>query len=134
MFLNLYLKRKERETSREVPQSQTGTLPRPQSSVKYGFRYNLLQECIQTDVIFLYQRTVSAIKFRKRRTKKKLIEKSRECQITNRSHSHTPRGRGNRENQTSANQTTVRNALRLALYSQSKIIAMLKGLKNARTK
>ena len=41
---------------------------------------------------------------------------------------------GNRQNQTSANQTNVRKALRLALSSPSELIAMLKGLKNTRTK
>ena len=131
MFLNLYLKRKERETSREVPQSQTGALPRPQSSVKYGFRYNLLQECIQTDVIFLYQRTVSAI-----------ISKTPYKEEVNRkvqgvpNHKpqpfpHTKRKRKQRKpNKRKSNNRTKR----LALYSRSEIIAMLKGLKNARTK
>ena len=42
----------------------------------------------------------------------------------------TPRGRGSIQNQTSANQTAVRKALRLALSSPSKVIAMLKELKN----
>ena len=37
--------------------------------------------------------------------------------ITNRSPSQTPRGRGNRQIQTSTNQTNVRKALRLALFS-----------------
>ena len=54
--------------------------------------------------------------------------------ITNRSPSQTPRGRGNRQNQTSANRTNVRKALTLALSSPSEVIAMLKGLKNTRTK
>ena len=39
------------------------------------------------------------------------------------------RGRGNRQIQTSANQTNARKALRLALSSPSEVIAMLKGLK-----
>ena len=47
----------------------------------------------------------------------------------NKSPSQTPRGRGNRQIQTSTNQTNVRNALRLALSSPSEAIAMLKGLK-----
>ena len=38
------------------------------------------------------------------------------------------------DNQTSANGTNVRKALRLALSSPSEVIAMLKGLKNPRTK
>ena len=37
------------------------------------------------------------------------------------------------ENQTSANRTNVRKALRSALSSPSEVIAMLKGLKNIRT-
>ena len=49
--------------------------------------------------------------------------------IANRSPSQTPRGRGNRQNQTSANRTNVRKALRLALFSPSEAVAMLKGLK-----
>ena len=52
--------------------------------------------------------------------------------ITNRSPSQTPRGRGNRQIQTSTNQTNVRKALRLALSSPSEVIAMLKGLKNTK--
>ena len=36
--------------------------------------------------------------------------------------------------QTSTNRTNVRKALRLALSSPSEVIAMLKGLKNTRTK
>ena len=44
------------------------------------------------------------------------------------------RGRRNRQNQTSANRTNIRKALRLALISPSEVIAMLKGLKNTRTK
>ena len=43
-------------------------------------------------------------------------------------------GRGNRQIQTSTNRTNVRKALRLALSSLSEVIAILKGLKNARTK
>ena len=46
----------------------------------------------------------------------------------------TPRGRGNRQIQTSTNQTNVRKALKLALSSPSEVIAVLKGLKNTRTK
>ena len=38
------------------------------------------------------------------------------------------------EEETSTNQTNVRKALRLALSSPSEVIAMLKGLKNTRTK
>ena len=38
------------------------------------------------------------------------------------------------KNQTSANRTNVRKALRLAISSPSEVIAMLKGLKNTRTK
>ena len=41
---------------------------------------------------------------------------------------------GNRQIQTSTNQTNVRKALRVALSSPSEVIAMLKGLKNTRTK
>ena len=66
--------------------------------------------------------------------KKKVRETSRGDPITNRSPSQTPRGRGNRQNQTSANRTNVRQALRLALSSPGEVIAMLKGLKNTRTK
>ena len=54
--------------------------------------------------------------------------------ITNRSPSQTPRGRGNRQIQTSTNRVDVRKALRLALSSSSEVIAILKGLKNTRTK
>ena len=54
--------------------------------------------------------------------------------ITNRSPSQTQRGRGNKQNQTSANLTNVRKAPRLALSSPSEVIAMLKGLTNTRTK
>ena len=54
--------------------------------------------------------------------------------ITNRSPSQTPRGRGNRQIQSSTNRTNVRKALTLALSSPSEVIAMLKGLKNTRTK
>ena len=53
--------------------------------------------------------------------------------ITNHSSFQTPRGRGNRQNQTSANRTNVQKTLRSALSSPSKVIAMLKGLKNTRT-
>ena len=54
--------------------------------------------------------------------------------ITNRSPSQIPRGRENRQNQTSANRTNARKALRLTLSSPSVLIAMLKGPKNTRTK
>ena len=40
----------------------------------------------------------------------------------------------NRQNQTSANRTNERKALRLALSSPSEVIAMLKGLKNTKRK
>ena len=49
---------------------------------------------------------------------------------TSRSQSKTPRGRGNRQNQTNANRTNVRKAL----SSPSEVIATLKGLKNTLTK
>ena len=55
-------------------------------------------------------------------------------QLTNFTPSQTPKGRGNRQNQTSANRTNVRKALRLALTSPSEVIAKLKGLKNTRIK
>ena len=48
--------------------------------------------------------------------------------------SQTPRGRGNRQNQTSVNRPDVRKAKRLSLSSQGEVIAMLKGLKNTRTR
>ena len=65
----------------------------------------------------------------------KMYEKSPgSATITNRSPSQTPRGRGNRQIQTSTNRTNVRKALRLALSSPGEVIAMLKGLKNTRTK
>ena len=54
--------------------------------------------------------------------------------ITKRSPSQTPRGRENKQNQTSANRTNVRKAQRLALSSQSEVIAMLKGLKTKQKK
>ena len=66
--------------------------------------------------------------------KKRVREKSREC------HNYKPqpfpdqRGKGNRQIQTSTNRTNVRKALRLALSSPSEVIAILKGLKNTRTK
>ena len=41
---------------------------------------------------------------------------------------------GNRQIQTSTNRTNLRKALRLALSSPSEVIAILKGLKNTRTK
>ena len=65
---------------------------------------------------------------------KKVREKSRECHNQNRSPSQTPRGRGNQQIQPSTNRTNVRKALRLALSSPNEVIAMLKGLKNTRTK
>ena len=65
---------------------------------------------------------------------KKVRKSPGSATITNRSPSQTPRGRGNRQNQTGANQTNVRKALRIALSSPSEVIAMLKGLKNTRTK
>ena len=52
--------------------------------------------------------------------------------MTNRSPSQTPRGRGNKQNQTSANRTNARKALRLALSSSSEVITMLKGPKPTR--
>ena len=54
--------------------------------------------------------------------------------ITNRSPSQTLRGRENRQIQTSTNWTNVRKALGLALSSPSEVIAMIKVLKNTRTK
>ena len=54
--------------------------------------------------------------------------------ITNRSPYKTPRGRESRQIQTSTNRTNVQKALRFALSSPSEVIAMLKGLKNTRTK
>ena len=61
--------------------------------------------------------------------KKKVRESQGSATITNRSPSQTPRGRGNRQNQTSAHRTNVRKAPRLALSSPSEVIAMQKGLK-----
>ena len=49
-------------------------------------------------------------------------------------HPRHKKGRDNGQKQASANQTTVRKALRLALSSPSEVIAMLKRLKNTRTK
>ena len=66
--------------------------------------------------------------------KKRVREKSRECHSHKPRPSQTPRGRGNRQIQTSTNRTNVRKALRLALSSPSEVIAMPKGLKNSRTK
>ena len=54
-----------------------------------------------------------------------------ECHNHIRSPSQTPR---RRQNQTRANQTNVRKALRLAPSSQSEVIAMLKGLKKHKKK
>ena len=66
---------------------------------------------------------------------KKKVTKSRgNATITNRSPSQTLRGRGNRQIQTSTNRTNVQKALRSALSSPSEVIAMIKGLKNTRTK
>ena len=62
---------------------------------------------------------------------KKVRENPGSATITNRSPSQTPRGRGNRQIQTSTN---ILKALRLALSSPSEVIAILKGLKNTRTK
>ena len=58
-------------------------------------------------------------------TQNKVRDKSRECH----NHKQQRRGRGNRQNQTSANRTNVQKALRLAISSTSEVIAMLKGLK-----
>ena len=61
---------------------------------------------------------------------KKRLEKSPgSATITSRSPFQTPRGRGNKQNQTNTNQTNVRKALRLTLSSPSEVIAMLQGLK-----
>ena len=68
------------------------------------------------------------------KNKKRQEKNPRSATSTNRSPSQTPRERGNRQNQTSANRTNVRKALRLALSSPSEVTAMLKGLKNTRTK
>ena len=65
---------------------------------------------------------------------KKVKQSQKSDIITSRSPSQTPRGRGNRQNQTSANRTNVRKALRLALSSPSEVIAMLKGLKKKSTR
>ena len=70
----------------------------------------------------------------KRRGMQKMVrETSREC------HNHKPQpfpdtGRGNRQIKTSTNRTNVRKAPGLALSSPSEVIALLKGLKNTRTK
>ena len=48
-------------------------------------------------------------------SQKKVRESQGSATITNRSPSQTPRGRGNRQIQTSTNRTNVRKALRLAL-------------------
>ena len=68
---------------------------------------------------------------RKKKSLKKKVrgQSSGSATITNRSPSQTPRGRGNRQIQTSTNRTNVRKALRLALSSPSEVIAILKGLK-----
>ena len=67
-------------------------------------------------------------------SKKNVWEKSRECHNHKTQPFPDPRGRGNQQIQTSTNQTNVRKALRLALSSPSEVIAILKGLKNTRTK
>ena len=46
----------------------------------------------------------------------------------------TKRKSPNKQNQTSANQTNVRKAISLVLSFPGEVIAMLKGLKNTRTK
>ena len=71
--------------------------------------------------LFLYPYEAGFVK------KNKVREKSRKCHNQNRSPSQTPRGRENRQIQTSTNQTNVRKALRLALSFPSEVIAMLKG-------
>ena len=71
------------------------------------------------------------------KSKKKLDRQScesRECTITSYSPSQTPRGRENRQNQTTANRTNVRKALILTLSFPSEVNAMLKRLKNTSTK
>ena len=74
---------------------------------------------------------ISAVKYGGKSAKCIKVRKSPgRATITNRSPSQTPRGRGNGQIQTSTNRTNVRKALRLALSS----IAILKGLKNTRTK
>ena len=50
-------------------------------------------------------------------------EKSVSVTFTNCSPSQTPRGRGDRQNQTSANRTNVRKALRLALSSPTSVVS-----------
>ena len=62
---------------------------------------------------------------------KKVREKFREC------HNHKPQpfpDPKRKRKPTSTNRTNVRKALRLTLSSPSKVIAILKGLKNTRTK
>ena len=62
---------------------------------------------------------------------KKVREKSRE------SHNHKPQpfpDTKRKRKPTNPNRTNVRKALKLALSSPSEVIAMLKGLKNTRTK
>ena len=56
-----------------------------------------------------------------RLNKKKVRESPWSATITNRSPSQTPRGRENRQIQTSTNRTNVRKALRLALSSPSEV-------------
>ena len=71
---------------------------------------------------------------KKKKKKKKKREKSRKC------HNHKPqpfpdiKRKRKPQIQTSTNRSNVRKALRLALSSPSKVITMLKGLKNTRTK
>ena len=54
--------------------------------------------------------------------------------ITSRSPSQTPRGRENRQNQTSTKRTNVQKALRLALSPPNEVFAMIKGLKKHKNK
>ena len=70
---------------------------------------------------------------KKKKKKKKVREKSRDC------HNHKPQpfpGTKRKKKQTKPNKrkTNVRKAPRLALSSTREVIAMLKGLKNTRTK
>ena len=79
-------------------------------------------------------------------TNKKVREKSREChnhkkgkrkvhEVPQSQTAALPRHQEEEEtDKTSANRTNVRKALRLALSTQSEVIAMLKGLKNTGTK
>ena len=65
---------------------------------------------------------------------KRLRDSQRSATITNHSSSQTPIGRGNRQNQTSANRTNVRKALRLALSSPSEVITMQKWTEQHKNK